>query len=227
MSNATTLTTNDDYKLDDFRTIEQWLVEVRNHKQERINLVRLWLLNKFGSQTQLSKHLCCDRATVTRDVDKLLAMGELTSEHYQKKMCNSRKKPKQTGAKCTAPVENSSTPVQTAITRTQSGVTTSHTCPPSHSPTKTDAVQSGQPTVEVLPHVREPKFRTEEARAAWHHKQQLIEQIHAIDQQFGADWDEWHWLSDKHELHSLYTRAAQKSQRIDQSIERSLRESYG
>ena len=105
----------------------------------------------------------------------------------------------------------------------------SRTLPPTLSPIKSNDLQSRPVEVEVLapqPTVREPKFKTEEARAAWHHKQQLIEQIHAIDQQHGSDWDEWHWLSDKHELHTLYTRAAQKSQAIDERIEQRVRDSF-
>lgn len=130
----------------------------------------------------------------------------------------SRTEPRKLRPESGAIVENSSTQVQpTALTTT------------TLSQSRCNELQSRPVEVEVLapqPAVREPKFKTDEARAAWHHKQALIEEIHRLDQQFGSDWDEWHWLSDKHELHTLYTRAAQKSQAINGRIEQRVRDSF-
>lgn len=105
--NATRTTQDaDGYTAEDFRTEDQWLGEVKAHKSKRKELVRLWFVNKFGSQSKLAKHLDCGTSTVQRHVEMLLKTGELTEEHYQKKMGNSRK-PEQNGPKRAEPVENS------------------------------------------------------------------------------------------------------------------------
>jgi hypothetical protein len=97
----------DGYTTSDFRTEDQWLGEAAEHRGKKRELVRLAYVNKFGfTQGKLAKLLGCDKSTVRGHVDNLLATGELTEEHYQKKMCNSRK-PEQTGGKTPEPVENS------------------------------------------------------------------------------------------------------------------------
>ena len=117
----------DGYTTSDFRTEDQWLGEVNAHKSKRKELVRLWFVNKFGSQSKLAKHLDCGTSTVQRHVEMLLATGELTEEHYQKKMCNSRK-PEQTGPKRAEPVENStSTSTTTTVSTNDQPVQHSNT----------------------------------------------------------------------------------------------------
>ena len=106
--NATRTTENvDGYTTSDFRTEEQWLGEATEHRGKKRELVRLAYVNKFGfSQAKLAQHLNCASSTVQKYVNELLETGELTEEHYQKKMCNSRK-PKQTDHLVVEPVENS------------------------------------------------------------------------------------------------------------------------
>ena len=106
----------DGYTTSDFRTEDQWLGEALNHSCKRQELVRLAYVNKFGfSQAKLAKLIGCGASTVKDDIYKLLATGELTEEHYQKKMCNSRK-PKQTERNPLEPVENSTPTYVTPVT---------------------------------------------------------------------------------------------------------------
>ena len=88
---------------DDYMTEQEWHEECRKHKNTRKDLVRLWFLNKFGSQTKCAEYLDVSRRTVAREAEQLLAMGELTSEHYQKQMQNSRVKPGQNAPTCGKP----------------------------------------------------------------------------------------------------------------------------
>ena len=129
MSNATTTTSiNPTYVdlRDDYMTEQEWHEECRKHKNARKDLVRLWFLNKFGSARECAKHLQCAQSTVTTDAQQLVAMGELTSEHYQlqpNKATRKKSAPVFTGfakdtgdRKSITPVENSSTEVSTPST---------------------------------------------------------------------------------------------------------------
>lgn len=112
MTNAISTTTAHDvdgYTTSDFRTEDQWLGEATEHRGKKRELIRLAYVNKFDfskSQRKLAKMLGCSQSTVSEHVDNLLATGELTKEHYQKKMCYSRK-PEQTDRFPIKPVENS------------------------------------------------------------------------------------------------------------------------
>ena len=111
MTNAITSTSHDvdGYTTSDFRTEDQWLGEATEHRGKKRELIRLAYVNKFDfskSQRKLAKMLGCSQSTVSEHVDNLLATGELTKEHYQKKMCYSRK-PEQTDRFPIKPVENS------------------------------------------------------------------------------------------------------------------------
>ena len=154
MSNATITTsinpTYVDLK-DDYMTEQEWHEECRKHKNTRKDLVRLWFLNKFGSTRACASHLQCHQATVIRDAKQLVEMGELTAEHYELQPSKATKKkpaPVFTGfakdkaaAKCSTPVENSSTTVCSQSSR--------HDQPSHTEPSIRSSVQVVQPIVDT------------------------------------------------------------------------------